>query len=128
MIEVYDRDGTRSFGNFAHFKAARPTLDRLREKGELGTLCPTVRISSFTGHKLSRVYRAEWRNKWCTVPEWEDPARSIPYYPSKKAVPKGKVRKASSRKKRPGNGGDYATLENMTLNSRQRYGLWSREF
>lgn len=65
MIEVMNIAGTKSIGRFSNMKAATPTLDNLRAKGELpGPLCP-VRVSSFRGQKLTREYIIIYtRNKW----------------------------------------------------------------
>lgn len=124
MIEIYNLPGTRSIGSFAHFKAALPTLDSLREKNELGRPCSAVRVSSFRGHILMRVYRAEWHgNKWRFFTEWSA-AKSL----LKKAKPQGNYSQKVTRKKRSESTGEFATIDNCALNGRQRYGMWSREF
>ena len=35
MIEIFSEDRTRNYGRYAHFKAAKDTLDRLRVKAKL---------------------------------------------------------------------------------------------
>ena len=37
MIEIFSEDRTRNYGRYAHFKAAKDTLDKLRAKGEIAT-------------------------------------------------------------------------------------------
>lgn len=129
MIEIYNLPGTRSIGSFAHFKAALPTLDSLRKKGKLGRPCPAVRVSSFRGHTLTRVYRAEWHGKrWRLFTEWAAYKSNAAKCLFKKAKPKVNTSQKIARKKRSESTDEFATLDNCTPNGRQRYGMWSREF
>lgn len=64
MIEIYSVDRTRNYGRFAHFKAAKDTLDFLREKGEFAGETPTVQVMCYKGTELQRIYIATYNGRW----------------------------------------------------------------
>lgn len=124
MVEIYNNAGTVSYGCFDHFKSARPTLDNLRETGKLGKNCPSVTVSNFHRGILQRVYRAEYRSKWNLILKWELPQeRTV-----RNTVPQSRHGKAPRPQKQKVVSGIFASLQNTPFSSRQRYGIFSREF
>ena len=124
MVEIYDLAGTRSFGNYAHIKSTWGQLNYLRETGHLGKW-PIVRVSSYQGNTLHKVYRAEYCGKWRLILEWSAPG--------KKSAKKTSMEGCMQNKTRPKKGHKiisnvYATVENTSLNGRQHYGIFSREY
>ena len=64
MIEIFSEDRTRYYGRFAHFKAAKETLDLLREKGGIAGVTPSVLVMCYKGTELQRTYTATYNGRW----------------------------------------------------------------
>lgn len=64
MIEIFSEDRTRNYGRFAHFKAAKDTLDKLRAKGEIAGERPAVLVMCYKGTELQRTYTATFDGRW----------------------------------------------------------------
>ena len=73
MIEIYSVDRTRNYGRFAHFKAAKETLDLLREKGEFAGETLTVQVVCYKGAELQRTYTATYNGRWRVPKEAKTP-------------------------------------------------------
>lgn len=73
MIEIYSVDRTRNYGRFAHFKAAKDTLDKLRAKGEIAGEPPAVLVMCYKGTELQRIYTATFNGRWRVPKEAKTP-------------------------------------------------------
>lgn len=91
MIEIYSEDRTRNYGRYAHFKAAKDTLDKLRAKGEIAGEPPAVLVMCYKGTELQRIYTATFNGRWRVPKEAKTPdageklrAKGVPQKQSKK--------------------------------------------
>lgn len=91
MIEIFSEDRTRYYGRFAHFKAAKETLDLLREKGGIAGATPSVLVMCYKGTELQRTYTATYNGRWRVPKEAKTPdtgetlqVRKVPQKQSKK--------------------------------------------
>ena len=73
MIEIYSVGRTCYYGRFAHFKAAKETLDLLREKDEFAGETPTVQVMCYKGAELQRTYTATYNGRWRVPKEEKTP-------------------------------------------------------
>lgn len=65
MIEIHDLKGTQSYGCFENMKSSKPTLDMLKERGELSEPQHAVMVCQFKNRILQRTYKVRHlRNKW----------------------------------------------------------------
>ena len=55
MIEIFSEDRTRNYGRYAHFKAAKDTLDKLRAKGEIAGEPPAVLVNASIRQRSTAV-------------------------------------------------------------------------
>jgi hypothetical protein len=69
MIEIHDLKGTQSYGCFENMKSSKPTLDLLKERGELSAPQHTVIIRQYKNQVLQKIYKVRHvRNKWRILP------------------------------------------------------------
>lgn len=73
MIEIFSEDRTRYYGRFAHFKAAKETLDLLWEKGGIAGATPSVLVMCYKGTELQRTYTATYNGRWRAPKEAKTP-------------------------------------------------------
>lgn len=102
MIEIFSEDRTRNYGRYAHFKAAKDTLDRLRAKGEIAGEPPAVLVMCYKGTELQRIYTATFNGRWRVPKEAKTPDAGEKL--RAKGVPQNNLKSlgASVRKKRKG--------------------------
>lgn len=73
MVEIFSEDRTRNYGRFVHFKAAKDTLDSLREKGEIAGEIPAVLVMCYKNGALQRSYTATHNGRWRVPKEAKAP-------------------------------------------------------